>query len=231
MIKLPTIRAFSLVVITLIAAVIVAQAQAKLGGKSPAIKAEIDTGDSPVGVARLAPVNETKTIEYGYYNKSGKPIRGFVVVVRSGESQVKSLMTITIARPTVATSFFDFEMFRPGDAPTWSFDSVLFADGTTWGPDKYARSATLLSTGKGMAAAFDMAGKLGLEPSPSQHVHSSSMNEQDAALESPTTREAFDRGYQIAVNWLSHTKTTLSEEAFRIAIERLKESRDGLFAN
>lgn len=125
----------------------------------------IDTGDSPiklesrtgkVGGSVVTRKELTDENRVGYYmqNTSDKAIRAYSLLLVNGDNK-RVEMALYPGIPVAAGEYLrDSYLLSKADGPVWTFDWVLFADGSTWGPDKFGRSREVLNFNKGREAAI-----------------------------------------------------------------------------
>jgi hypothetical protein len=135
------------------------------GGSEASIAEKIDTGDSPIvmekrtgkvggSVVTRTELNDENRVGFYLQNASSKAIRAYsLLLVNKDSKSVRIALYPGI--PVAGGEYFrDSYLLSESDSPEWTFDWVLFADGSTWGPDKYKRSNEVLSFSKGREAAI-----------------------------------------------------------------------------
>jgi hypothetical protein len=203
--------------------------QEKAGGvgvpvPSPTV---LDTGESPIGVLRTV---DGLGFKDAFFNRSGRPISAYVVVTDFNGGK-RLMMEHYGGRHAIGggSTPFRIETYQGMAMPLRSFDWVLFADGTAWGADVHGRSVELLNFRRGAEAAFAKAIELGLLQTPNWGVRAWEINVKDLAARVMTERQYFDSGFDSTIAMLAYDRRLQTDEAFRIAFEQLKASRDTLF--
>jgi hypothetical protein len=125
-----------------------------------------DANDGPIRVTRVVPAqggevifgatqNMAENASYRLSNRGRKSIRAYAVVLTSGKNSDVKMGVFYGRLLSDDQRRLGGYILRSDDKPHWSFDWILFEDGTTWGPDKHARSKEILEHLRGRQAAID----------------------------------------------------------------------------
>ena len=149
--------------------------QVKDGINSNAVVANekqmVDTGDSPIRiekrigffggnvVTRVELTNENR-VGYRLHNDAEKAVTAYALILINGnEKSVR--MAAYPERPVAANKELgEGYLLSIAEEPLWAFDWILFADGSTWGPDVHGRSKEILAYLNGRKTAVERASEL-----------------------------------------------------------------------
>ncbi|CAN5383724.1 hypothetical protein BH20ACI2_BH20ACI2_09640 [soil metagenome] len=131
-----------------------------------ATKTRADKGESPIRVEQTKPnlVGQSSEgkVSFLFFNTTRKPIRAFSYVTETDSYTRLAVTPYNLGhRPELALIG---SLFSDGEDPRFTFDWVLFADGSTWGPDDHGRSREILGYFKGWHTAATRAGDLVGQP-------------------------------------------------------------------
>jgi len=124
-------------------------------GDSP-IQMERRTGKGRIGGSVVTAKELTDENRVGFYllNASDKPVRAYSLLLENGEQKSVRIGLYPGIPLAVGEYFRDSYLLSTSDSPVWTFDWVLFADGSTWGPDKYKRSKEVIAFNQGRNTAI-----------------------------------------------------------------------------
>ena len=149
-----------------------AQDDTTLQKVSPKVIEKVDTGDAPIQIEKRigwgrsgsivtrVKLTDENAVQYSLCYPSDKLVKAYSLILNNGrENTVRMYMSPNVAIVS-PTGSFDVFTLSTDDDPTWTFDWILFADGSTWGPDRHGRSVEILNFLKGRETAVKRAVEL-----------------------------------------------------------------------
>jgi hypothetical protein len=212
-----------------------------------AVRQIIDTGDSPLQVIRAFPYNGGGTIvtsgemkkgdRVGYvvHNSSNKPVLAYSLVETAGEGDTTVRMAVysgLVVRP--GEDFQIAYIHGSREVSSWTFDWILFGDGSTWGPDEYGRSKEIVGYIAGRNAAIKHVSEEVEDPDThplprmfrDPAITSWSLQLPLAETDARTDNGYFRKGYDEVLTILRHDAEVKKNELSRRIAERLSELED-----
>jgi hypothetical protein len=198
------------------------------GGKSNAAAQEVaksielplsaktitEAGEGPIRVERRMPdlVGQSSVgkMSYFFFNRTQTPIRAFSCVIDDG-GNIRLAVSLYNKGARPETSLVG-GTFSDQKDPRFTFDWVLFTDGSTWGPDDHGRSREILGYFKGWHTAAARAAELVGYPNSEPLKHSLDgpwMTSWGIELPLKTERgekDYFRKGYEKVISDLLHDR-------------------------